>query len=290
MGTGAADRIGLGIALTLVATLCFASMDGVSKTLVGAYAVAQIVWVRYMVFAGFAAVVAVRRHGRGALATVRPWLQILRGIVLLAEIAVFVAVFRHMALADAHALAASGPLMATALSALMLGERVGPRRWTAVAVGFAGVLIILRPGLGVVDPWALVALFGAFLFALYQVLTRMLTRDDTAESTLLWTGLVGLAVTSVAGPLYWVPPAGPLDWTLLAAAGALGVVGHGVLTKALTIAPASALQPFNYSLLVWATAIGFAVFGDLPDAWTIAGAVVIVGSGVYTAHRERVRR
>lgn len=278
-----------GIALILLANLLFSGMDAVSKTLIVDYPVGQILWVRYAFFAGFATVLSLRSGGPLAgLRARRPVLNVLRAGLLLAEIACFVMAFRYLPLADTHAIAAVYPLIITALSALVLGEFVGPRRWAAVAVGFVGILVILRPGLGVFDPAALLPLAGAALFAVYQILTKIVARTDGMVTILLYTGWVGFAATSLIGPAQWTPP-DLRGWILLPVAGALGVVGHLLLIKALELAPASILQPFNYTLLLWATTVGFLVFGDLPDGVTIAGAAIVVGSGLYTWWRERVR-
>lgn len=282
-----------GILLLLASNLCLAGMDAVSKTLIQSYDVGQILWVRYMFFAAFTAALAWHaRRGRGGLLAAfrakRPWLNILRAAILVVEIGLFVVAFGHLKLASVHAIAAICPLLITALSALVLGERVGPRRWLAVAAGFVGMMIILRPGAGVFDGWALLPLAGAALFAVYQIMTKVLGRVERTDTIMLYTGWVGLALTSFIGPAQWTTP-DPTGWTLLVAAGVLGVSAHLLLIKALSIAEASVMQPFNYSLLVWATIVGFLVFAELPDAWTILGAAVIVLSGLYAWWRERLR-
>lgn len=278
-----------GIVLILMANLLFAGMDAVSKTLIVDYPVGQILWVRYAFFAAFATALSFRSGGPMAgFRARRPVLNLLRAGLLLAEIACFVLAFRYLPLADTHAIAAVYPLMITALSALVLGEYVGPRRWAAVAVGFVGILVILRPGMGVFDPAALLPLLGAALFAIYQILTKIVARTDGLVTILLYTGWLGFAATSLIGPLQWTPP-DLQGWILLPVAGALGVVGHLILIKALEAAPASVLQPFNYTLLLWATTVGYLLFGDLPDGITVAGAAIVVASGLYTWWRERVR-
>lgn len=280
----------LGIVLILLANLGFAGMDAVSKTLTMEYSVAQILWVRFAFFAGFATILAWRRGGGivGQFRTTRPVFQTARALLLVAEIGCFILAFRYMQLAETHSIGAIFPLVITALSAIWLGERVGVRRWTAVAIGFTGMLVILRPGLSVFDPVALLPLAGATMFAVYQVMTKVIARTDSMETTLLYTGWVGFAAMTFFGPFDWEWP-DARGWGLLMLAGLLGSIGHATVIKALEIAPASVLQPFNYTLLVWATAIGFVVFGDLPDLWTVAGAGIIVASGLYVWWRERVR-
>lgn len=284
-----------GILLILLANLGFAGMDAVSKTLTTEYSVAQILWIRFAFFAGFATLLAWRRSrsadGPGVIAqfrTGRPVFQAARALLLVAEIGCFVLAFRYMQLAETHSIGAVFPLVITALSALWLGERVGVRRWTAVAIGFVGMLVILRPGLAVFETVALLPLAGAIMFAVYQVMTKVLSRTDSSETILLYTGWVGFAALSLFGPFDWQWP-DARGWGLLVLAGLLGAIGHATVIKALEAAPASVLQPFNYTLLVWATGIGFVVFGDLPDLWTVVGAAIIVASGIYVWWRERVR-
>jgi drug/metabolite transporter (DMT)-like permease len=161
-----------GILLAIVTTLMFASMDGVSKHLGGRFPVAEIVWFQYVVVIGFALIFSARSRGRNLLASAFPVMQILRGAILVIETALFVLAFRHLALADAHAIGAAAPLIATVLAVLVLKESVGATRWVALLVGFAGVLIIIRPGAGVFGTTALIPLTGAALFAIYQVLNK----------------------------------------------------------------------------------------------------------------------
>ena len=279
-----------GILLALSAMLLFGLMDAASKFLSARYPTAQIIWLRYVFTIPMVlAFLAPRGIGR-SLRTARPGLQLLRSCLLVLEIGLVVWCFGRMPLADVHALLALTPLAVTALSVPLLGERVGPRRWAAVAVGFAGVLVILRPGVGVVQPAALVALASVLLYGLYQVLTRMVGRTDAAETSLLWQLLVGAALASLAVPFAWRTPE-PQHWPLFLLVAALGGVAHWAMIRALQLAPAAVIQPFTYTVLLWAVAIGYLAFGDLPDLWTVLGGSAIVAAGVYTALREhRLRR
>lgn len=280
------DPARAGIMLVIAASFGFASMDAISKVLAQDHAVLQILWVRYMVFTAFAIAIARRRGVRRTLVSQRPWLQAFRALLLVAENAVFVLAFRYLPLADVHALGASAPLMVVALSVALLGEKVGIRRWSAVAIGFVGVLLIIRPGLKEIELPLLIPLVGALMWALYQILVRLLSRTDSADTTLLWSAVVGLAATSVTGPFVWVAPDAEA-WVLLIILAVAGSVAHYALIKGLEIAEASAVQPYTYTLLVFAALWGLAIFGDVPDGWTILGAAVIVGSGLYTWYRER---
>ena len=283
----AAASTGRGIACALVAWLLFAGMDAGSKLLAQDYAIIQILWVRFLSLLAVSGWLAAR-HGKGGLITRRFWLQSLRSLMLMVEIGLFILTITVLPLADAHAILAISPLIVTALSVPLLGEKVGIRRWTAVGVASIGMLIILRPGFGVIHPMALVALLCAGMWSLYQILTRIVSRTDPPLTTLFYTALIGALALTVIGPFYWRAPDAQ-GGALFALVAVLGASGHYLLIKALQLAPASLLQPFAYTVLVWATLVGFTVFGDLPDLLTVVGASIIVASGLYTFARERAR-
>jgi drug/metabolite transporter (DMT)-like permease len=277
-----------GIAFALIAWLLFASMDAGSKLLAEGYSIIQILWIRFLSQAVIAAWLAARHGAVAGLRTRHLWLQSLRSLILVVEIGLFILAITVLPLANAHAIFAVTPLLVTALSVPILGERVGWRRWSAIGVAFLGMLIILRPGFGAINPMALVALLASCLFALYQVLTRIVSRHDPPMTTLFYTALIGAVGLSVIGPFHWDWP-DARGWALFAVVACLGSSGHFLLIKALQLTPASVLQPFSYTVLVWATIVGFVVFGSLPDWPTVLGAAVIVGSGLYTLYRERRR-
>jgi drug/metabolite transporter (DMT)-like permease len=266
----------------------FASMDAVSKHLASSLPVVEILWVRYVFFFLFGLALALRLDGLAAFKTKAPVLQVVRGLALVVEIGLFTYAFRYLKLVDAHVMGAMAPLMVMALAVPLLKERVGIRRWVAVSFGLLGVLVILRPGIAVIDPIQLVPLVAAGCFAFYIVLTRMAARYDSVGTSTLYTGLVGFVVLSVVVPLDWQPPMAE-EWGWLLFASLLGIGAHVSIIRALSLSEASALQPFNYTMLVWATLLGFLVFDDLPDNFTIFGAGIIVLSGIYAWHRERVR-
>lgn len=284
------DRIPLGIALMLLTTLLFAAMNVQSKQLANLYPVVLILWARYLMFSLFGLSLGVHRHGpREAFRSVVPFLQVGRALLLIGEVGVYLLAFKVLPLAEISSISAMGPLVVTGLSALLLGEKVGLRRWAAVLVGFLGVLVIIRPGFAGFDPRLLIPVGGMLLYALYQVLTRLAARYDSSERSTLFTGVVGLGVLTALVPFHWTPvdAEGAFHLFLLAC---FGVGGHGLLIKALSLAPASVLQPFSYVGLVWAVLFGYLFFGDLPATGTVIGASVIVASGLYTLHRERVRK
>jgi len=270
--------------------LCFASMDAVTKCIIHDYGVAQVLFVRMFVFTGFAALLAYRRGGlRRAIYSKRPWLQAGRATLAVFESAAFVLAFRYLPLADAHSVGASSPLFVVALSAPLLGERVGRDRWLAVVAGFAGVLLIIRPGFTSLNLALLLPLAGALMWGLFQILLRLCSRTDSNETTLLWSAGVGLVLTSVVGLPGWTPPTGHA-WVLLGAIALLGCLGSLALTLSMAATEAAATQPYSYTLLLWVTVLGVVVFGDVPDRWTVAGGAIVVASGLYAWHCERLLR
>jgi drug/metabolite transporter (DMT)-like permease len=283
------DRPQLGIALIIFAMLVFALQDGITKHLATTYSAPQILWIRFSFFVVFALLYSMRTKPLMTCLTSNvPVLQIIRSLLIVAEIGFFILAVRHLPLAETHALFATFPLMATAIAALFLKEPVGIRRWSAIIVGLMGVIIILRPGAAVIAPAALIALLCAFMFAGYQVITRLVSKYDDSETSVTYMAVIGLIAMTALGPFFWkTPDAEGWKWLLLLALSA--ALGHFLLIKALEFAPASLLQPFNFTLLVFASTVGYFAFGDVPDMWTVLGAIVIVGSGIYTVHRERMR-
>ncbi|MEL0003034.1 MAG: DMT family transporter [Rhodospirillales bacterium] len=280
------DRPALGIILMIFALFVLASMDAVAKHLTETLAAPQILAVRFWIFLTFSSLIASRRGLREAAHSKNPRLQIVRTLVLVVEMTMFLVAFSFLPLAEVHAIAAVSPLIVMALAAIFLGERIGPRRWTAVAVGFLGVMLIIRPGAGVFDPISLLALAGAFGWATYQVLLRAVARIDQPDTTTLYTAGIGVICFTIAAPFFWKSPS--LEtWGWLAAVGILGSVGHFLLPAAFKFAPASTLQPFAYTMPVWAVFLGWAVFNHIPDFWTLAGGSIVICSGLFALWRER---
>jgi drug/metabolite transporter (DMT)-like permease len=289
LGRQSAVATGRGMACALTAWLLFACMDASSKLLAEQYSIIQILWVRFLSLLAVSAWLAAR-SGWAGLTTRRFGLQSLRSLMLMVEIGLFIWTITVLPLAEAHAILAISPLLVTALSVPLLGEEVGIRRWIAVGIASLGMLIILRPGLGAMQPMALVALLCACMWSLYQVLTRIVSRTEPPLTTLWYTALIGALALTVIGPFYWRTP-DARGWALFALVAMLGAGGHYLLIKALQLAPASLLQPFAYTVLVWATLVGFLVFGNLPDLPTVLGALIIVASGLYAfAGERRLRR
>ena len=270
-----------GIALILVAMLTFATQDAITKTLAQDLAIAQIVMVRYWLFAAFATILIARRPGGlgQAMRARRPWLQIVRSVVFVVEIGVFAWVVARLPLSTAQAVFAVCPLMVTALSPLVLGERVGLTRWLAVTAGFLGVLVILRPTDGLFDPVGVVAVIGAALFATYTLLTRLLAQEDRFETSYGYVAWIGCLVATLVGPFLWQNPT-DAQWLALLTLGCTGIFGHMLLMKAYELSEASVLQPFTYTQLLWGMVIGMLVFNEIPDPWMLTGTAIVVAAGL----------
>jgi len=280
-----------GILLMLATTTIFAVQDAFSRHLASTYNVLTIVMIRYWFFAAFVILWAAMRPGgvRRVAKTAHPRLQVARGIVLVAETCVMVLSFTLLGLVESHAIFACYPLIVTALSGPVLGEKVGWRRRAMVGVGFLGVLIILRPGLRVFEPEALVALTAATLFATYGLMTRRVAGADSGETSLFYTGVAGAVAITLIAPFWWQPPQGAGDWAMMASVCVTGVLGNFTLIMAYKMAQASTVQPFAYFQLVLAAMIGVTVFGDVLELPVVVGAALVTGAGLFTIWRERVR-
>lgn len=282
------DRSSLGVMLMIVTMLIFAAQDGISRHLAETYNTITVVMIRYWFFAIFVVVLSMVRSGgiRRVARTKRPVLQIVRSVLLVAEILVMVTGFIRLGLVGSHAIFACFPLIVTALSVPMLGERVGWRRWSAVGLGFVGVMIILRPGFQVFSVDALIPVLAALMFANYHILTRLASRVDSPETSFFWTGVAGAVAISMIGPFFWDPMIGG-DWIWMAVLCVISALGHFLLIQALTFAEASTIQPYSYFQLVFASLAGILVFGDTLDGWTITGGVVIAASGLFAMLRQK---
>ncbi|MBK5927471.1 DMT family transporter [Rhodobaculum claviforme] len=278
----------LGIGLMVAVTLVFSAQDAISRHLAGEYNVLMVVMVRYWFFAAFVIAVAARRPGglRRAAATRQPWVQVARGLLLAAEVCVMVLAFVVLGLAATHAVFAAYPLLVAALSGPVLGERVGWRRWMAIAAGFVGIVIILQPGGAALQPAALIPLAAALGFALYSLLTRYAAREDSAAVSFFWTGTTGAVAMTAVGLWFWQPMA-PADWGWMALLCCTGAFGHWLLIRAYEVAEASAIQPFAYLQLVWASGLGLLLFGETLSPTLVLGASIVVSAGLFTLWRTR---
>ena len=271
-----------GAAWMLLGTSCIAIVDGMAKYLSATLNGVQIVW-GYAGASFLIVLVVALARGESPAALVRsrrPWLQIARGACLACSLSALFVSLRYLPLAVATTVAFTAPLMITALSGPMLGERVSAGRWMAVAVGMAGAVVVIRPGTALFHWASLLTVLGALFFALFNIATRKVGGFDRPMTTVFYTFVISTALLSAVVPLVWVAPT-PSEWWLFAASGLLGFVAHFSIARSLMLADASAVAPLNYVRLLWAIGIGLVVFGHVPDAWTLAGGALIVASGIY---------
>ena len=274
-----------GIGLMLAGIALFSINDALGKWLLATYTVAELLLIR-SVAALILLAPFVRQAGIAAFTRApRPGLQILRVVLSTLEVAMFFWAVSYLPLADAVTFYLAGPIYVTALSVIVLGEKVGWRRWTAVLVGFAGVVLALRPSAASFTLPALIALTGSLIFAGLMIVTRLLRETS---NTVLVAGQLGgtLLLGAVLAPFGWVTPS-PLDLALLSLFGVFSIMALVCVNLALKRAAASVVVPYQYTIIVWAIVLGYAVFGDVPDALTLAGAAVIIAAGLYIFWREQ---
>jgi len=284
-----ADRPFRGIALILASTVFLGASDVTAKYLSTTLPSIEIAWIRFLVFALIMSPAMVPGSPLYALRSQRSGLQVMRGVALLGSSLFFISGLRFLPIAEASATGFVAPLFVTALSIVFLGETVGVRRWLATAVGLIGVLIILRPGTGAFHPAAFFPIDSALAWACKLIMTRMMSGRDHAITTMTYSSIVGVCILSALVPFVWVAPSWH-DILLGVFIGLASTAGQWIVVLAFRYADASVLAPFSYTQLLWVSILGFVIFGEVPDVWTVTGAVFIVGSGLYTAHRERVRR
>ncbi len=279
----------LGILLMIATTFVFAVQDGISRHLAGEYNVYMVVMIRYWFFAIFVITWAKLQHGSvcKVAITSQPILQIIRALLLIAEICVMVLGFVYLGLIESYAIFITYPLIIAALSGVILGEQVGWRRWAAICVGFTGVLVILQPGLRVFSPYALFPMASAIMFALYGLLTRYAARKDSAATSFFWTGTIGAIGMTAVGMFHWQSMTNA-DWVWMGFLSITGILGHFLLIKCYAVAEASTVQPFAYLQLVFGGALGWMIFCDSLRPATAIGALIVIGAGLFTLWRERL--
>ena len=264
----------------------FSVADVIDKLLTADFHPFQIAWSRY-----FGVVVAilglVMFKGLIVFKSAVPKLQVVRGLFAVTSATCFIYGIRHVPLADAVAVTFSAPFLVTVFAAVILKERVGPRRWGAVLVGFIGTLIIIRPGAGVFHPAIFLVLIAATAFACRQIASRHIGKHDPTLTTLAYTGTTSIVVLSIPLSLVWVTPNSNQQIALLLTLTLLSGVGEFLIIRALELAEAVVVTPVHYSLIVFSTAWGYLFFGYLPDVWTWVGTSVVIGSGLYILFREK---
>jgi drug/metabolite transporter (DMT)-like permease len=278
-----------GIALMCGAVTTFSCLDSTAKYLGREIDIMQIVWARYT-FATLLSFLLFNPVSRpGMLRTRRPVLQVVRAVILLGSTVLNFLALKYLRLDQVLAIMFSTPFVVAALSGPVLGEWVGPRRWAAIGVGFLGVLVVTRPGFGLVHPAAILAVLSTLCYAVFFLATRVLSRTDANDTTLFYSNAVGAVIMLPIVPFFWTPPT-LRQWALLVLAGGFASLGHYMIIAAHRHAPASLLSSFVYSQLVGVTVLGYFVFGDVPDAYTMTGAAIVISSGLYILHRERMQR
>src|SRR5450631_1195008 len=273
-----------GIGLMLLSIFMFSFGDALGKFMVATYSVGQLLWLR-----ACAALIVLSpmiwRHRATFMRLERPWLQLLRVMLSTIEVAAFFLATVYLPLADVITYYLAGPIFVTALSAIVLREPVGWRRWSAILIGFCGVLIALRPSAQTISWPALIALGGSLSFAVLMLITRSLrATPDIVMTSSQFAGTFLLG--ALMSPFDWVTPSA-CSLVLFAAAGIISVTALFCVNRSLKLAPASVVVPYQYSMIIWAMMFGYLVFGDVPSMATIAGAAIIIGAGLYIFLRER---
>ncbi|MEM7259168.1 MAG: DMT family transporter [Pseudomonadota bacterium] len=276
----------LGITLMLIGMFTFSAVDTVAKFLTDTFHPVQIIWFRQLGLLGGVAILLLLK-GPGILRTKRLPMQVGRGVLAICSALLFVFAVKYAPLADVVAATFVAPFFLTILGALVLGERVGLHRWSAVLVGFIGALIIIRPGLGTIHPAVMLAVLAAFVYAVRQVIGRLLSDTDPTITTIAYTAIVGSCIISVPLPLVWQTPVSGFQIALLVVMAVLAAVGEVLVIKALEVAEAVVVAPMHYTLIIWGTLYGYFVFHQLPDRWTWLGTAIIIVAGLYTLQRER---
>lgn len=286
----ATDNIGRAIVLTLITIGVFGVQDAISKLLVQSYSPFQISMMRYWGFGVFSLFLVLRQAPlRQALTSRVPMWQWLRGALLMADIWLYALALQTVPLGELQAISLVYPLMVTLFAIPILGEKVGVFRFVAVGVGFAGAMVIVRPG-GLPLDWGVAyAILSALCYAVYIVITRKVSRFDSAATSMAYAGIAGLVLSTLVGMWFW-QPMGWGDVALVIVIMATTCIGHGLMVYALSMAPASVVQPFNYFALPWAIVLSIVVFGHMIDPISLIGAAVIVAAGLVVMARERIKR
>lgn len=272
--------------LMLCAMFLFSAGDMLAKLLTDAYHPVQIIWFRQLgLLCGILLLLSVK--GLKLLNTQQPGLQMCRGVLAVASGLLFVFAVRHVSLVDAVAASFVAPFFLTMMGAFFLKEKVGLRRWSAVVVGFLGAIIVIRPGMGVIHPAAMLVIFAAAFYSARQVIGRLLADTDKTETTVAYTAITASAVISVPLLFFWTWPESSFHWLLLLSMSLVAGIAEILVIKALEVAEAGAIAPIHYTLIIWGTIYGYFVFNQLPDQWTVIGAAIIVCAGVYTLRRGR---
>jgi len=282
-----ANRTGLGIGLMILGFMFFSVADATAKFLTQDFQPFQIAWFRQLGLLSVGIWILSTR-GLPVLKTKRPVLQVLRGCAAALSASAFIFAVGYVPLADAVAVSFVAPFAVTILAALVLRETVGIRRWTAVTVGFIGTLIVIRPGLGILHPAIFVVVAAASMFAVRQILSRILGPVDRTSTTITFTAISSVVLLTVPMIFVWQTPTSLQQVLLILLLACAAGTGELLIIRALELAEAATLAPMQYTMIIWSTGLSWLVFAQLPDGWTLLGAAIIMASGIYTLHRERL--
>jgi drug/metabolite transporter (DMT)-like permease len=285
----ARDHILRSILAILFSVACFSVLNAISKTLTQHYPVVQVIWARYVFAFVFMMALFLPRSGLALFRWHNVGSQVVRGLLLFFSSFLYFHGIVYLPLATAASISLTSPLIVTALSARFLGEPVGTRRWIAVCIGFAGALIVVRPGHAQFEWHSLLIVASTLCSAFYQLFSRRYGQTERPDASATMATIVGSVVALPMLPFEWMTPTFGWDWVLFVAIGICAGVGHYFLTIAYSQAPAATVAPFNYVQLIGAAILGYLVFDNVPDFWTWVGAAVIVCSGLYLGHAERLR-
>lgn len=276
----------LGIVLMCVGVAFLSVNDAIAKQLNDGYSTFQILFMRNIIALPFAIAVVIKFSGTSALRSYRPMMHLLRGLIWLCAAFLFFTSLRYLALAEATALIFVAPVFITALSALLLKEQVGWRRWSAVLIGFVGVMVVVRPGAATFQPAALLPLITALFYAILMISARWVDPRESVWTLMLYLVAAGGLLAALAMPFVWRPIQSEDLWLFFAIAF-FGTGGMTMMTQAFRLAQASVVAPLDYTAMLWATLLGWSIWRELPDAMTFVGAAIIIASGVIIILRER---
>ena len=278
-----------GIGMMCVALISFSLLDVTAKWLTLSVSPIEITWARYVGHFVLSFIVINPWSRPGVWRTDRPWLQIVRSLLLIGiTVSNFIAL-QYLQLDQTMSILFSTPLFVALFAGPMLGEWIGPRRWLAIMVGFLGILIIVRPTTHGLHPAVLASLFSALCYAFYNLCTRLLAATDSTATTMFYSSLIGAVLLSIPLPWFWSMPTDPLVIGNMAVLGVYGGFGHLLLVMAHRRAPAAVLAPFLYSQIIWMILAGWIVFDQVPNQWTLIGSGIVIASGLYLLSRERIQ-
>ena len=278
------NKESVGILFGILAYFCFSILDATQKTLILYHSVFQLLLIKYFFVLSLSLIESKRKKNFNFYKSKNIKLQILRSLLSVIESGCFVLSFKYLSLADAHSVGSLAPIIVVALSAVILKEKVSTKTWFAIFIGFIGVLIILRPASSIFDPKALLPLIAAFMLGLYQVVTRKISKHDSAETSLFYTSIIGIFIMSLLATKFWSPIASS-SYILFLAIGIFFSLGVYLQIIALSKARASIIQPFHYTLIFWAIIFGYFFYDDIPDFFTIMGAIIITVSGIFVINQ-----